>query len=110
MLRAFFLLEAAERERDEAIAWYEHERPGLGREFLECYEAAVQYALRFPEAGRLVTSRLRGEVRRCGLERFPYDLVTTVDGERLIVVAVAHQKRRPGYWRTRLGAGSSAAP
>jgi hypothetical protein len=103
MLRGFYLLQAAELERDEAIGWYERERPGLGLQFLERYEATVQHALRFPDAGSHVTDRrLARDVRRHLLEQFPYDLVTTVAGEHLVVVAVAHHKRRPGYWRRRL--------
>ena len=103
MLRGFYLLQPAERERDEAIGWYESERQGLGLQFLERYEAGVQRALRFPDAGSPVTDpRLAREVRRHLLEQFPYDLVTTVADEHLVVVAVSHHKRRPGYWRRRL--------
>lgn len=103
MLRHFDLLESAERERDQAIERYEGERPGLGSEFFERYEAAVQYALRFPESGNLLSGRrLVRDVRRHVFDRFPYDLITTVAQERLIIVAVAHHKRRPRYWRKRL--------
>jgi toxin ParE1/3/4 len=103
MLRDFYLLEPAELERDQAIEWYEGERQGLGLQFFERYETAVQHALRFPESGSLVTDRrLVRDVRRHVFDQFPYDLITTVAREQLVVVAVAHHKRRPGYWRKRL--------
>ena len=36
------------------------------------------------------------------LKRFPYGLVYTERGDRIVGIAVAHLKRRPGYWRKRL--------
>jgi plasmid stabilization system protein ParE len=40
--------------------------------------------------------------RRFKLDRFPYALVYVERGDRVIGIAVAHLKRRPGYWRKRL--------
>ena len=64
MLRHFDLLESAERERDQAIERYEGERPGLGSEFFERYEATVQYALRFPD--RAISSADGDSFATCG--------------------------------------------
>lgn len=36
------------------------------------------------------------------LKRFPYDIVVRESPKEIIVVAVAHQSRRPGYWRNRV--------
>ena len=36
--------------------------------------------------------------RRIVLQRFPYNVFYRVGAEETVVVAVAHQKRRPGYW------------
>lgn len=52
----------------------------------------------FPKASPVVS----GTVRRCLLTRFPYRLVYRVEGEKIVIYAVAHQSRRPGYWRTRI--------
>jgi hypothetical protein len=41
-------------------------------------------------------------VKRLLLKRFPYDIVVRELPEEIIVVAVAHQSRRPGYWQDRL--------
>ena len=42
-------------------------------------------------------------VRRKVMQRFPYNLLHTVDPDVLFIVAIAHQKRRPEYWLKRLG-------
>lgn len=41
-------------------------------------------------------------VRQCRLIGFPYRLIYWTDGDNSIVVAIAHSKRRPGYWKERL--------
>ena len=40
--------------------------------------------------------------RRIVFPRFPFTVVYRVTSEQLQIIAVAHQKRRPGYWRDRL--------
>ena len=47
--------------------------------------------------------------RRVRLDGFPYSVVYGLLGDRAIVLAVAHEKRRPGYWRRR-GTGAPGAP
>ena len=50
-----------------------------------------------------VTVRFVGEgVRRCRMNRFPYGLIYAVDNGDILVLAVAHLHREPGYWRDRL--------
>ena len=43
-------------------------------------------------------------MRRLLVKRFPYQLIYRVEGDEIVIYAVAHQKRRPGYWRKRIGA------
>lgn len=89
--------EAAERELSEAAAFYEAECPGLGGSFLAEVEAALQSLGLFPEGGPL----LRGGIRRKVLLRFPYTLLYSLRNEQIRILAVAHEKRRPCYWRGR---------
>lgn len=106
MLVRYRLLRLADAELTHAIAHYEREREGLGFELFECYEAAALHAMRFPDSGSLVDSkrlaRLELQMRRFPLARFPYDIVTMVVDDALVIAAVAHQHRRPGYWIGRL--------
>ena len=49
-------------------------------------------------------SPLRGGVRRYVMKRFPYQLIYRVEADEIVIYAVAHQSRRPGYWRRRVKA------
>ena len=91
-------LEVAQRELDEAIAYYNSQVPGLGDAYLVESVATIERIRRFPVAWQ----PLGKQVRRCRLRRFPYGLIYTVDEGNILVVAVAHTHRRPGYWRDRL--------
>ena len=91
-------LEIAEIELDEAVRWYGEQAPGLGNAFLIEVLATADRIMRFPEAWH----PLGDAIRRCRLSRFPYGLIYTIDGDDVLVLAVAHLHRRPGYWRDRV--------
>jgi len=90
--------EDANAEMNDAAQYYEERALGLGLSFLDAVEGPVDKILENPEAYQLVGD----EVRHKLLIRFPYSLLYVVEPERIRVVAVAHQKRRPGYWSYRL--------
>jgi len=92
-------------ELEAAAVWYERERDGYGERFVDEVEARVQRAAQFPGSGpRVLIAGLGSEfdVRRFPLNRFPYEVITAMVGEQRAVIAIAHMKRRPGYWRERL--------
>ncbi len=92
------ILPQAEDELAAASDHYEAERAGLGREFLDEMEALMRRALAAPlEFPRVRRSR----VRRALGDRFPYQVVFFLFPDRVRVIAVAHQHRRPSYWRGR---------
>ena len=96
------ILEEAADEAIEAAAWYEEQRPGLGIEFAEAFQAALDLL----EEDVVPLSNMPGNAGRAGakrliLSRFPYDVVVREHRDTLIVVAVAHHSRRPAYWRGR---------
>lgn len=98
------LLRRVEAELARQIDYYEGERSGLGREFIERVVAAMEQAARFPRSGtRVVHAGYAIEVRRFQLSLFPFHLFVAVRIDELVVLAVAHHKRRPGYWSDRLG-------
>ena len=88
---------AAAEEYLAAIEYYEEALPGLGRRFHDAVRTTSEHALTHPESG----SARRGVARHLIVPGFPYDLVYQVRGEVLEVLAVAHQRRRPGYWKDR---------
>jgi hypothetical protein len=92
-------LDPAKAELDEAVAYYDAQRTGLGDEFA----AEVAAALRRIEALPGAWTPLTPNVRRCRTNRFPYGVVYTTRGDDILVIAVMHLRRKPGYWNDRLG-------
>lgn len=99
---------AASEEAVEAAAWYEKERPGLGTEFEQAVEAALD--LLEEELIPLVpvpgVAGTRG-VKRLLLRRFPYSVIVRASTAEIVVIAFAHTARRPGFWRDRMKPGPS---
>lgn len=103
MLSRYRLFRQAEEELHEIRKRYDEERSGSGYEFFERFEATVQYAMRFPNAGAIVIDpELELQVRRFRINPFRHRLITAVHGECLVVIAIAHPSRDPGYWAGRL--------
>jgi len=88
----------AQQELDDAVAWYNEQATGLGQEFLDELDRVVRRAVTFP----MSCPEIEPGVRRCLLARFPYGLIYGVDGETLVVIAVAHLHREPRYWVDRI--------
>jgi hypothetical protein len=90
--------EAAAVELAEAVEYYDSATEGLGTRLLTEVISAVEYIEEFPELAAL------GEhsVRRKVLARFPYSILYMIQQGELIILAVAHQSRRPNYWIDRL--------
>jgi plasmid stabilization system protein ParE len=88
----------AQRELDDAAAWYNEQAVGLGQEFLDELDRTVRRAVAFP----LFCPEIEPGVRRCLLARFPYGLIYGLDQETIVVVAVAHLHRQPRYWVDRI--------
>jgi hypothetical protein len=88
----------------KATGHYELAVEGLGRRFLYAYRDAIEQALAHPGSGvqRKEVRTRHNTLRKFHLRHFPYTLVTVVVGDELRVIAVAHQRRYPGYWAQRL--------
>ncbi len=96
MKRRLRVLPDAEAELVSAAMWYEDKRPGLGVEFVAVVDQALQSVVEHPEA--CPVWRPDRPYRKHPLKRFPYVLFFRVDAATIEIVAVAHAKRRPGYW------------
>lgn len=81
-----------------AFEWYAQRSAaaaeGFRRELGRAVEVVSAAPMRWP--------RYAGRTRRYVFPRFPYSLVYRLSGDDVEVIAVAHGKRRPGYWRSRL--------
>lgn len=85
-------------ELERATAWYDRQRSGLGESFFQEITAAIS---RIREAPDTWPEYRRG-TRRFLVHRFPFALIYSQRSTGLLVVAVMHLKRRPGYWTSRL--------
>ena len=99
MTRFVRFSEPASHELAEAVHWYETRRAGLGRELFDAIVATVTLIETSPEIGRTISTD--GHTRRTLVARFPYQLVYRLRPTEIVIVAIAHLKRRPGYWKSR---------
>ena len=97
MSRELWFHPDTEAELTEALDFYAQQGPGLDRRFVAEFEHALGQIVRFPEAA----APLHGRLRRKLLPSYPFSLIYRLTDTRIRVLAVAHQKRRPFYWRTR---------
>lgn len=89
----------ASLELTEAVRWYESKRPGLGADFLDEVTRAIDRLGLNPEFGNPMSADQK--TRRLFVARFPYQIVYRVRPREIVIVALAHLKRRPGYWKHR---------
>lgn len=85
---------AAWEELGNAAEWYNKRRSGLGVEFVEAARGMALEVAEHPEQGPLIGHKQR--YRRRLLKRFPYALIYRITDSAVVILAVAHQRRRPG--------------
>ena|SRR6267154_3551567 len=88
---------AAELELAAAMRTGESRASGLGVDLVSEVERVVALLCDLPDIGE----RLDERRRRFPLQRFPYGIIYRVAGETLRILAIAHRRQRPGYWRSR---------
>lgn len=87
----------AEAEFEAAVAWYEERGTGLGLDFAAEVRGAIGRAVTMPAAW----PELEGGVHRVLVHRFPYGVLYATTAESVLILAVMHLRREPGYWRDR---------
>lgn len=103
MTRFRFLPEAL-TDLEEAAEWYEDQRPGLGAELLDDFDACIASAIENLGMGsRSGTTGSGNVIRRYRLGRFRrYAILMAVINEMPTIVAFEHSSRRPRFWKDRL--------
>ena len=96
----------ADLDVEATVRWYEHQRPGLGLEFLEELRAAYT---------RIVTRPLGYQdvglgTRRALLRRFPYAVYNVIGNDVIAVLAVLHASRDPAEWHRRREGNEPSSP
>ena len=88
----------ARLEFRDAIAYYQDCRDGLGLEFSREIYSSINRIAETP----LLWSKLSDNSRRFLTKRFPYSIIYQALDDEVLIVAVAHQSRKPGFWKDRL--------
>ena len=90
----------AEVDIADSTTWYEDQRAGLGREFVE----AIFHAVDALSVNPLLTSRRhrRRDIRWVFPDRFPYRIIYEVANDKVLIISVLHAARHDRHWRERL--------
>lgn len=88
----------AEAEFEAAIKFYNGRENGLGDDLYDEVFATIDRIVEFPNSWPRYTHR----TRRCLCNRFPYTVIYRHTDSEVTIYAVAHQSRKPGYWKKRL--------
>lgn len=106
MTLSVFFEPSAVEDLHGARDWYEGAVRGLGEDLVDEVWTVINRAVKWPAAAPSSEEAVPGggtrQVHRAPVRRFPYRVVYVVIGDVLWVAAVAHTRRRPGYWRQRL--------
>ena len=92
-MTSIVFLTPAEEEMLEASVYYEWQARGLGRDFLAEVQRTVDSIAENPPVGRIV----RLPIRRRLMRRFPFGILYRIDPHEIVIIAVMHLRRRPGY-------------
>jgi plasmid stabilization system protein ParE len=87
----------AEREFFDAISWYDHQRKGLGAEFLLCIDESIERIKSNPQMYPVVHK----QIRRIVVRRFPFAVFFEDKESEIRIIGIFHSRRDPDYWKSR---------
>jgi len=85
-------------EYADAALYFDERVPGLGADFTNEIDAAIEHIVQSPDRWHPI----EGDVRRYLVHRFPYGILYTIEQDYILILAVMHLSREPGYWRHRI--------
>ncbi len=88
------------REYSETAKYYKKISPELGKACVDEVEKSIRIILSSPETWRPIDD----DIRRYLLHRFPYGIYYTIEDDYILIIAVMHLSRKPGYWKNRVSA------
>ncbi|HEY0156886.1 MAG TPA: type II toxin-antitoxin system RelE/ParE family toxin [Thermoanaerobaculia bacterium] len=97
-MRQVRLRERARRELREATAWYRERSADVAERFAAEVRQTLRHLEQFPDTGAFVPGVSDKDVRRLPVHNFPYHVVFIRLADHVAVLAIAHDRRRPGYW------------
>ena len=83
-------------EYADAVRYYTEQRTEVAQAFIDAIEDAVYRVRESPTRYNAID-----DVRRCMTRRFPYGILYTIEQDYILILAVMHCSREPGYWKSR---------
>ena len=93
------LRQRARRDLAEAIAWYRERNNDVAARLAAEVRQTLQHLEHFPDTGGRVPGVDDADLRQLPVHNFPYSIVFIRFSTHVSVLAIAHKRRRPGYWR-----------
>jgi toxin ParE1/3/4 len=84
-------------EYAEAVQYYAEQRVEVSQAFINAVEDAVYRIRESPTRWGVVDE----DVQRCLTRKFPYGILYTIEQDYILILAVMHCSREPGYWKNR---------
>ena len=97
-MRQIVIEDAAKDDLRQSAKYLDQERPGIGRDFMAEITATLDRIAHYPLSAPVVWNQFR----RARVPRFRYDIIYAVEPERIVIVAVVHQRRHPDFWKDRI--------
>lgn len=90
---------AAASEHLDNVVFYESRQSGLGADYLAEFEALLTHICTAPNFYPIDSEP---DIRKAGMRHFPFHIIYRAEQTQIVVLAVAHQRRRPAYWTGRI--------
>ncbi len=84
-------------EYAESVKYYAAQRTEVAQAFIDAVEDAIYRIKESPTRWGVIDE----DVRRCLTHKFPYGILYTIEQDYLLILAVMHCSREPGYWKNR---------
>jgi len=97
MAKTIEYLSEARVDFDESFDWYAQRSVGAAIGFVSAVDEVIDQVTADPQRFPFT----HGGCQYCLLNRYPFRVVFRDEPDQLVIVAIAHAKRRPGYWHSR---------
>jgi len=91
-------LELAEQELYASQEYYEEQQTHLGNKFKSEVYNSLKRIQKFPN----MFVKVKKDIRKCIINKFPFNILYSIEDDYILVIAIAHHHRYPDYWTDRI--------
>ncbi len=84
-------------EYAQAVEYYLQKNPKIAQAFIDAVEETVSRIRETPTRYSIFDE----DIRRCMTRKFPYSVLYTIEQDSILILAIMHFSRKPGYWKNR---------